>query len=97
MSTPASKIQRKAKRAPLLNPAELVTARFGGVRPLARLLNQYYDEIGYGKIDHSAVAYWRRSKYGGRIPSERIPHLQALAKRERVRLTSDELLNGGRA
>lgn len=75
-----------------LTPADLVIKRFGGVRPLARLLEK----------NPSTISLWR-SRHMGRIPNRsgrgdpRGTHLQLLelAKSQQVALTADELINGG--
>lgn len=94
MSTPGKKKNASRKTA-WLCPADLVIARFGGIRPLARKLNKLYAEKGEPLMHHSSVIYWRRRN--GHLPTERQKDLQELAKRERVKLTSDEILNGGMA
>lgn len=75
-----------------LTPAELVVARFGGVRELGRLLEQ----------DPSSISKW--IERGGRIPDTTRCHeegthrrLLLLAKMMRVELTSEELIFGGKA
>lgn len=73
-----------------LSPAQLVAARFGGVRKAGRLLGSEY-----------IVSLWIQR--GGQIPNAVNPgttrnnhqKLLDLAKRERVKLTMDEILNGG--
>lgn len=92
MSTPGKKKTGRPKTGRLC-PADLVIARFGGIRPLARKLNKLYAETGEPLMHHSSVIYWRRRD--GHIPTERQKDLQTLAKRLRVKLTSDEILNGG--
>lgn len=86
MSTPVT------KRSPQLTPAALVVARFGGVRKLGRMLD----------IDPSSISKWIAR--GGKIPNSsredgRDTHqgLLELAKKEGVRLTAEELIQGGRA
>ncbi len=75
-----------------LTPADLVIARFGGVRPLARELH----------MSPSTISLWR-SRHGGKIPNTSAngdpkgTHLRLLdlAKKRRVELTADELIYGG--
>lgn len=70
-----------------MNPAELVIARFQGVRPLARLL----------KLDHSTVSRWPKKKprgLGGLIPSCHHLQLLDLAKEKGIALTAEELVRG---
>lgn len=72
-----------------MTPAELVIQRFGGVRPLSRLL----------KLHHSSVVRWPQPKprgLGGFIPSRLHQPLLQLAKDHDVQLTPDELIYGGR-
>jgi hypothetical protein len=73
-----------------VSPAELIVARFGGVRPLGRLLN----------IDPSAISKW--ISRGGRIPNNRGGRkeemhraLLTLAEKRKVKLTAEELIYGG--
>jgi hypothetical protein len=73
-----------------LSPARLVATRFGGIRPLARLLDQ----------DPSSISKWIAR--GGKIPNssrhgDTHKRLLALAKKERVKLTAEELTFGGEA
>lgn len=80
----------KKVTATKLTPASLVVKRFGGIRPLARLLEQ----------DPSTISKW--IKRGGKIPNSSIhgdthKRLLALAKKERVPLTTEELTFGGEA
>lgn len=69
-------------------PADIVISRFGGVRPLARLLGR----------DPSTIHRWRMpaSKGGldGRVPSSTQVRVLELAKEQGVALTADELING---
>ncbi len=73
-----------------LTPAALVAARFGGVRKAGRLLGSEY-----------IVSLWIQR--GGQIPNavsrgtKRNNHqkILELAKREKVPLTMDDVLNGG--
>ncbi len=80
----------------MLTPAELVVARFGGVRPLGRLLDK----------DPSAISKW--IVRGGKIPnssrngvgersSDTHKRLLDLAKKNRIKLTIEELTFGGEA
>jgi hypothetical protein len=73
-----------------MTPAELVIARFGGVRPLARHL----------ELDHSSVARWPKKKprgLGGLIPSRLHKELLDLAVRLSVPLSAEELVYGSDA
>jgi predicted lysophospholipase L1 biosynthesis ABC-type transport system permease subunit len=65
-----------------LTPAEVVIAEFG-IRPLARELN----------IDPTTIVRWRGSARG-LVPSTYHTALLALADRERVPLTAEDLVNG---
>lgn len=68
-----------------LNPAEVVVRAFGGVRPLARLLD----------LSPAAVTHWRKAKRGaGRVPAKQQVALLALAKARGIRLTPDDLIVG---
>lgn len=74
----------------LLTPAELVVKRFGGIRPLGRLLGR----------DPSSISKWIAR--GGGIPnraSGKDTHKQLLdlAKEKKIQLTAHELTFGGRA
>lgn len=73
----------KRKQKPL-TPAALAAARFGGVRKLGRLLGA---ELRVGQ--------W--ISRGGDIPSQNGQHraLLALAEKHGVKLTADEIINGG--
>lgn len=80
------------KKSTQLTPAELVVARFGGVRKLGRMLH----------IDPSSISKWIAR--GGKIPNSSRPDgndthqgLLELAKKEGVKLTAEELIQGGRA
>jgi hypothetical protein len=73
-----------------VSPAKLVAARFGGIRPLGRLLD----------IDPSAISKW--ISRGGSIPNSRRGRkedmhrsLLALAEKQKVKLTAEELIYGG--
>lgn len=71
----------------LLSPAEVVIDRFGGVRPLARLLD----------LDHSSVARWPKPKprgLGGFIPSNHHQKLLALATAKGIKLSPKDLIYG---
>lgn len=73
-----------------MNPAELVISRFGGVRPLARLLG----------LDHSSISRWTKKKprgLGGLIPSRLHGPLLDLAATQKVALTAEELIRGNGA
>ncbi|MGD9882311.1 MAG: hypothetical protein AB7F22_30200 [Reyranella sp.] len=68
-----------------MNPGSSVIAKFGGVRPLARLLD----------INPTNVSRWQLPKprgTGGLIPSKYHKPLLTLAKRRKVRLTVEELV-----
>lgn len=71
-----------------MTPADIVISRFGGVRPLARLLGK----------DPSTIHRWRQpsSKGGldGRVPSAVQVQLLDLAKAQGVELTPAELVVG---
>lgn len=70
-----------------MKPADLVIARFGGVRPLARLL----------EIDHTTILQWQRKPPRGRdglIPSRYHIPLLELAARLDVALSTDDLIHG---
>lgn len=77
-----------------LTPAELVIARFGGVRPLAREIDR----------NPSTISLWK-SRHQGRIPNRsengdpKGTHIRLLelAKKRSIPLTADELINGGYA
>lgn len=81
-----------ARQKQKLTPVELVIARFAAadisIRCLGRLL---------GKSDY-AVHLWRHRKLES-IPSTGQTHqkLLALASERKIRLTPDELINGGAA
>ncbi len=82
------------KKKPILTPAELVIVRFGGVRPLSRLLG----------MSPSTVCTWK-TRNMGKIPNTsengdaRGTHLRLLdlAKERKIQLTANELIYGGRA
>jgi hypothetical protein len=69
-------------------PAEIVIERFGGVRPLARLL----------KVAHTSVARWPLPKIkrgsGGLVPSQYHRRLLDLAADRGVKLSTTELIYG---
>ncbi|MEY5098201.1 MAG: hypothetical protein RJA36_920 [Pseudomonadota bacterium] len=71
-----------------MKPAELVIHRFGGVRPLARLL----------KVNPSTVQRWKmpaaRGGLDGRVPSARMAELLRLAVEQKIILTASELIEG---
>jgi hypothetical protein len=73
-----------------MTPADIVIARFDGVRPLARLLGK----------DPSTIHRWKMpaSKGGldGRVPSSVQLRLLELAREGGIALTADELINGVR-
>jgi hypothetical protein len=70
------------------SPAEVVILLFGGVRPLAKKL----------KRSHSAIVRWRtplcQGGTGGRIPSQAMAELIALAALEGKPLTPHDLIVG---
>lgn len=69
-------------------PAEIVIARFGGVRALARLVEK----------DPSTVHRWRlpveRGGTAGRVPSYLQEKVLDLATKHSVALTADDLIRG---
>ena len=71
-----------------MTPADIVIARFDGVRPLARLLGK----------DPSTIHRWCQpaAKGGsdGRVPSAAQSRLLSLARERGIALTADELING---
>lgn len=71
-----------------LNPAALVIKKFGGVRPLARLLGK----------DPSTVWKWRatvkRHGTGGLIPAKSQREVLLLAQRLQLGITSDDIIFG---
>lgn len=71
-----------------MTPADIVIAKFEGVRPLARLLGK----------DPSTIHRWKMpaSKGGldGRVPSSVQLRLLELARERGIALTADELING---
>ena len=70
-----------------MKPAELVIAKFGGVRPLARLLG----------LDHSTLCGWQRKApkgSDGLVPSRYHKPLLDLAKEKGIELTPDDLIYG---
>ena len=71
-----------------MTPADIVIARFEGVRPLARLLGK----------DPSTIHRWKMpaSKGGldGRVPSSVQVRLLDLAREGGIALTAEELING---
>lgn len=71
-----------------MKPAELVIHRFGGVRPLARLLN----------VNPSTVQRWKmpaaRGGLDGRVPSARMAELLRLAVEQNITLSASELITG---
>jgi hypothetical protein len=70
-----------------MKPADLVIARFGGVRPLARLLG----------LDHSSICRWTQKAPrggGGLIPSRYHQPLLKLAEEKGVALSADDLIRG---
>jgi transposase-like protein len=71
-----------------MKPADIVISRFGGVRPLARLLGK----------DPSTIHRWKQpaDKGGldGRVPSSAQTKLLELAREKGVTLTPAELVLG---
>lgn len=71
-----------------MTPADIVITRFGGVRPLARLLEK----------DPSTIHRWRQpaDKGGldGRVPSSAQVRLLELAREKGVELTPADLVLG---
>jgi adenosylmethionine-8-amino-7-oxononanoate aminotransferase len=72
-----------------LSPAELLVARFGGVRPLARVIDKH----------PSIVMRWKtpveRGGGGGIVPVKLMPRILEIAQEKGVKLTADELIRGG--
>lgn len=70
------------------SPADIVISRFGGVRPLARLLNK----------DPSTIHRWKqpadRGGLDGRVPSAVQVRLLELAREHNVELTPADLVLG---
>lgn len=70
------------------SPADIVISRFGGVRPLARLLGK----------DPSTIHRWRqpadRGGLDGRVPSAVQVRLLELARERGIELTSADLVLG---
>jgi hypothetical protein len=70
------------------SPADIVIERFGGVRPLARLL----------ELNHSSVARWPAPKTkrgsGGLVPSQYHRRLLDLARERGIELSASELIFG---
>lgn len=62
-------------------PANCVIRVFGGVRPLARLLN----------LSPGTIVKWRKS---GRIPSRHQAPLLAIARTKRIKLNDKMLVRG---
>lgn len=71
-----------------MSPADIVIARFDGVRPLARLLGK----------DPSTIHRWRmpaaKGGLDGRVPSAVQVRLLDLAKERGVALSAEDLING---
>lgn len=71
-----------------MRPADIVIFRFGGVRPLARLLGK----------DPSTIHRWRmpaeKGGLAGRVPSMSQARLLDLAREQGVTLTPEELISG---
>lgn len=66
-----------------LSPAKLVILLFGGIRPVARIVN----------IAHSGVSNWQKSKDGG-VPRSHHITLLNIAKKRGVLLTAEDLTFG---
>lgn len=75
----------------IFTPADVVISKFGGVRPLARLLEK----------DPSTIHRWRmpaaRGGLDGRVPSVAQQRLLELARERGISLTADELINGAQS
>jgi hypothetical protein len=75
----------------IFTPADIVISRFGGVRPLARLLSK----------DPSTIHRWRmpaaKGGLDGRVPSAVQVRLLDLARERGVALSAAELISGGHA
>jgi transposase-like protein len=71
-----------------MKPADIVISRFGGLRPLARLMN----------LDPSTIYRWRapaaKGGLDGRVPSTHQLRLLELAREKGVQLTASELIEG---
>lgn len=68
-----------------LSPAEVAISEFGGVRPLARLLD----------MTPGAIVAWKPGRRSdGRIPAKHLPVLLELAAKRGRQLTTDELVFG---
>lgn len=69
-----------------MTPADIVISRFGGVRPVARLLSK----------DPSTIHRWKqppdKGGLGGRVPSAVQGELLRLAQEHSVELNSDDLV-----
>lgn len=74
-----------------MRPADIVIARFGGVRPLARLLGK----------DPSTIHRWRmpaaKGGLDGRVPSMVQSRLLELAAAHEVDLTAEDLVTGDKS
>lgn len=69
----------------LLTPVQLVCARFGNGMILAKLLNVHY----------TTVYNWQ-SRRGGAIPDVYFQKILKLARMQDIKLTSAELVDGGK-
>jgi hypothetical protein len=71
-----------------MRPADIVITKFGGVRPLARLLRK----------DPSTIHRWRmpaaKGGLDGRVPSSAQLRLIDLAKERGLTLTAEDLITG---
>lgn len=69
-----------------MNPAKQIIELFGGVRPLARALG----------LDPSTISRWQTPKKkrgtGGRIPAAHQGALLRLAKKRRIQISADQLI-----
>lgn len=75
-----------------MNPASAVIAKFGGVRPLARLLAAYLRR----PVSPSQVSRWQLTREqdgcGGMIPAKFHAPLLNIARKRGITLTADELV-----
>lgn len=70
--------------------AEMIIARFGGIRPLAKKLTEFLGE----EVRHSTVQGW---KLRNNIPSRRQQQLLDLAPRCDVKLRPEDFFEGAQA
>lgn len=81
-----------------MQPAQHVIEKFGGIRPLARMLGPYLPDRE--TIEPSTVDRWLRPKPRGTeglIPAHYHQPLLALAKDQDIELSAEELILGNRA